>query len=662
MTESGPSHVELATLLVPASALDAGIIAPADGDADNHVVTLQVSHETREDVLGSTTSLRHGDTATGSTPTGGTGTTGTCIQAVVDLTKLSELVDVTEDEFVVGLHREANELPFSPDSGEGGGDDLSLGSAAVGGGGLSLRSATVGGDEETPLLPSHRRQATSDVTLGVSPFEEALADVLPPAAAAAEDASKDRLETPATTTTSEDDAELGHDAFLLEVPQQSGEADHHYVLAMPEIQATHEDVSIMSRESFLPRLEKAFSMLPTHLPTDIQDVQLEATSVPVAAAKKDGFPIATELHLDLVVKRKVPFIGYAILITGLVALSSVGTALELQGDIVTPSMKTIWRLTATALALLPFALHSLRRDGLPKLSRKQWAYFPLAAFSYGYMTTAFVVALSMTSLANSFVLSNLTSLVIIAGKAVMGLPILLTEGLGATIGFTGAAICAKDPSSMHSGAVDHPHALLGDLIALSASFGMAAYLVIAKDLRPKCDIFLFMFVIMTLAAVFVLAFMVASGERIMLSNDPDYGLWGWINLSADRLPLELYMVYVCNIMGTVGYIAVLKYFDSVVVATVMLMEPVLAAFIGFGAGVDPLPGIQTWIGDVIVTIGSVLVIFSGARKTESIDATEAMRQRTGTLDVSTNTHIEMMKTPVFTNDPARRRMGSDSKL
>ena len=94
---------------------------------------------------------------------------------------------------------------------------------------------------------------------------------------------------------------------------------------------------------------------------------------------------------------------------------------------------------------------------------------------------------------------------------------------------------------------------------------------------------------------------------------------------------------VCNLLGTTSYIAVMKYFEPVVVSTVMLMEPVLAALMGAAAAFDTLPGLQTWIGDGIVTIGIVLVIWSGARTTETIDATEALLQVGGAETLSYKT-------------------------
>jgi len=70
--------------------------------------------------------------------------------------------------------------------------------------------------------------------------------------------------------------------------------------------------------------------------------------------------------------------------------------------------------------------------------------------------------------------------------------------------------------------------------------------------------------------------------------------------------------------------AVMNYFDPVVVSIIVLTEPVIAAFIGVFVGVAAWPVQQVWIGDAIVTVGSVMVIDSGSKKTESFDATESL--------------------------------------
>eukprot|EP00957_Ditylum_brightwellii_P164523 12526020-Ditylum_brightwellii.AAC.1 len=71
---------------------------------------------------------------------------------------------------------------------------------------------------------------------------------------------------------------------------------------------------------------------------------------------------------------------------------------------------------------------------------------------------------------------------------------------------------------------------------------------------------------------------------------------------------------------------------------------------------------QTWIGDAIVTMGSGMVIYSGSSKTESIDATKAVRPKHETIDIGSSsewqeqgedqTHAKMLHTPVMMKRPS----------
>ena len=49
-----------------------------------------------------------------------------------------------------------------------------------------------------------------------------------------------------------------------------------------------------------------------------------------------------------------------------------------------------------------------------------------------------------------------------------------------------------------------------------------------------------------------------------------------------RLPILLYMAVVVNMIGTMGFVRAMQYFDNVVIAVATLMEPLLASLIAFG--------------------------------------------------------------------------------
>jgi drug/metabolite transporter (DMT)-like permease len=435
-------------------------------------------------------------------------------------------------------------------------------------------------------------------------------------------------------------------AFLLEVPTQELP---HFILALPAYDAWEDNVSEASEDDasyFLQGL--------SHLPTNVYDVQLEATPYTLDKDHEDAEDDTNLglIRLDVVIQRKVPWIGYVLLILGLLSLSSVGTALNLQRDVSSPRMKSFWRYSATCVVLFPLFLHSIRRTGWPQLTLPQWRLFLLCSLCYAFMTAAFVVALELTTLADAFVLSNLAPLFIIVGRWVLGLPVLYMEGLGAGIGFVGGFVCASDSSpsttvrhSSFAAEQDPVHAaLLGNGLAVLASGAVAIYLLLAKHLRQHMDLFVFTFLLMLTSAVLVLIYMIfIAREPVSWSNDRQDGLFGWINWTPDRLPLELYMALICNVLGTTGYIAVMKYFEAVVVSTVMLMEPALGAILGALAGSDPLPGPITWLGNGIVTVGIALVVWSGAKTTETIDATKALTPANAVVAATKSPHAQRWK-------------------
>jgi len=234
---------------------------------------------------------------------------------------------------------------------------------------------------------------------------------------------------------------------------------------------------------------------------------------------------------------------------------------------------------------------------------------------------------------------------------------LFYEGLGALIGFAGALICAAAGDGDTDTNGDHRALLIdremtGNILSFLCSVSTAFYLTVAKRLRPNVDLVLFMFLIFTVSSMFLLVYiMTCSGQEYEFSFDPVIGLFGWVNRQSDRLPLEIYIAVICNGVGTMGYIAIMKYFDPVVVSMVMLMEPIIATFIGMAVGESTLPGWVTWAGDAVVMAGSIMVIRSGSRKRETIDATDALQQfeadEVKTTDVTKSPR--MMRSPLIVN-------------
>lgn len=479
----------------------------------------------------------------------------------------------------------------------------------------------------------------------------------------------------------ESGATMAREAFLLSIPAK-GAGDSNYsavssisggdkfVLALPEMvgQHPHEGhhhakpiVGSFLRQSVsstVAEVKTEMEHVFDPLPTDVQNVDLRVSIVPVTT-KTDEYH--EEVHLDVVVDRKVPVIGYVILLAGLLALSSIGAALDLQQGGVTPEMKIFWRLNSTSILFFVLAAKKINREEFAKFSWQElFIELPFAAANYAAMNTTFAVSLEMTSLVNAFILSNMASLLMILAKFGLGIPVLLFEGLGALIGFAGALICAAAGGSEDetSDGGDYRRLqnenleILGNAIAFSASFTTAIYLTVAKRLRPKVDLVLFMFLIFTLASVFLLLYIVfVSGLDYEFSFDSKKGVFGWVNLSFDRLPLELYVAIICNGVGTMGYIAIMKYFDAVVVSMVMLTEPIVAMLEGMAVGVSTPPGWVTWAGDAVVMVGSIMVIWSGSRSTETIDATDALQDMENEVVDPKGMKNSLMRSPRLMKSP-----------
>lgn len=281
------------------------------------------------------------------------------------------------------------------------------------------------------------------------------------------------------------DTEVAREAFLLSVPKADDDENKHYsstgngtyVLAVPETKGvpvvgslqtsitTNNEEAINTRHVFDP------------LPTDITNLDLRVSIV------SEG--LQEVVHLDVVVDRQVPFIGYVILVYGLFALSSIGAALDLQRG-ATPEMKIFWRLSCTSILFLMLAAKTNRinRKEFDSFTWKEWLELSFASANYALMNTTFAVSLEMTSLINAFILSNMASLIMIGWKFITGVEVLCFEGIGALIGFVGALICAAGSDGESTMVEDMSSSeYFGDILAFSASIGVAIYLTIAKRLR-----------------------------------------------------------------------------------------------------------------------------------------------------------------------------------
>lgn len=259
--------------------------------------------------------------------------------------------------------------------------------------------------------------------------------------------------------------------------------------------------------------------------TTITALTSPQSSTTAISSKDATHSAALTATLQVLVKKQVPLIGYLILFTADLAVSSQGAALTLLTD-VPPLLKLFWRVSGAAVAFLPLAIASVYQNGFPQLARRKIWLLVLCAVAHTWFNASFLVALNLTSIGHVYIFNNSHSLLLVLFKLLLRQPLSAQELLGAAVGFTGGAITALDHhNGMAHGNVqrhitDWTTTLHGDLLAFAGAFGGVAYLVTAKKLRACMDISVFLCVLMALEALILLAVLVEFRRELGVELSP----------------------------------------------------------------------------------------------------------------------------------------------
>ncbi|CAI5727948.1 hypothetical protein KXD40_005726 [Peronospora effusa] len=425
-----------------------------------------------------------------------------------------------------------------------------------------------------------------------------------------------------TLKTVGEEVNSNHRAYLIEMtpgdpsgvlPPGAGLSE--FLLAVPGKHELNHDEDEASVEGSLvtPRTTMASLHTATFLPSDITQISLNTR----------GYD--ENLEVTVVVKREAPIIGYILLLSSLFTISSVGVALDEVDHVVTPVIRIFWRNMATSMVTLPFALMILFR-GRDEPGGLHWKglvpSIVAAGIAYAFFLGSFVLALSITSVGHATLFNNAHSTLLVFWKLAQRKPVAPLEALGAAIGVVGGGVTTMDTTTGGPDIVSP--SLAGDLIALAGAAGGALYFKLAKKVRPHMHLLVFLCGLTATSAVTLLVYMLISGQDLSLSTDPYDGVFGWLTPSVNRLVVVVYLVFICDCIGTMGYIGVMKYFDPIVVSVVCLMEPIVATAQGIVMRVDTIPGPFTFVGAALVIGGTALVLRSQRCKTEKVDATEAV--------------------------------------
>lgn len=341
------------------------------------------------------------------------------------------------------------------------------------------------------------------------------------------------------------------------------------------------------------------------------------------------------LMVELVVKRRVPWVGWAVLLCALLAQASSGIALrQVQG----PSALTVlfWRLSLIAIVYaLPtvFSIAASKKLRSVLAGARVPALLIVAACGATFQFGCFVIALQATSQSNALLFNNMAPLVLLVLKVIRsrGASLQTLEVGGAAVAVLGGLVVTANSVGMAAQQQDETkpanHELMGDAIALCGSVGSAIYLLANAKIRPLLPAPVQFGLLYLLAALLVMpiALTVGIGGPPAAFDASRDGLFGWVRPEVDRLGVAVYVVIVCDSIGTLGWIVSLRYFTPLTVSVMILLLPIAAVVEGAFTGLEETPSLLTILGMLILIVGATEVVLASSVSTEErIDASSAL--------------------------------------
>ena len=346
-------------------------------------------------------------------------------------------------------------------------------------------------------------------------------------------------------------------------------------------------------------------------------------------------------HVQLTVEKSVPFVGWLILAMALILSNSGGPTADLQvkGDLYPPEpwLRASWRGMCSTLGILLFVL--LQPAGLRSLGqvlalpREQVCLLLGAGVAFFVNFGGFTLSLANTSVSHAALFESTASLWMVVGQLLahqLGKAVAVPriQALGVACGALGVAACFFDAPSAGTtdgrgdGDADNlpTHPALGDAFGLIAGLGSCVYLSLGEALRSHLEPPVFYGFVLLQYTLFCMVAAYAFDEATpTLSADPIHGLLGWTSPTGPRLLSQLWMLGAVDLLGNMGYIAVLKYVPSLTVAVAMLLSPLIAAIEGMCVGVESLPGPLTWAGASVIVASSAVIVADSQSQSTSVE-------------------------------------------
>lgn len=297
---------------------------------------------------------------------------------------------------------------------------------------------------------------------------------------------------------------------------------------------------------------------------------------------------------------------------GIVAASTSSIFIRFAQNDAPSLVIAAYRLTIASLILAPLLFR--QRQKLRDLSKAQYKLAFLSGLFLALHFGAWITSLEYTNVTSSVVLVQTTPLFVAAFS-----PLLLGEipsrrtliGLG--IAFSGGLMIALSDYCVFSEGFScgtatsggGTNVLLGDLLALLGGAAGAAYLIIGRRLRSDLSLLIYIGLVYSSAAIFLIMAVISSGHNLF-GYPPITYLW------------FLLLAIFPQLLAHSTYNWALRYLPATKVSITLLGEPIAAAVLAYLV-LSELPSPLRIAGAVIVLLG---VAFSLIRTDLSEAATD----------------------------------------
>jgi len=252
-----------------------------------------------------------------------------------------------------------------------------------------------------------------------------------------------------------------------------------------------------------------------------------------------------------------------------------------------PSLVLVmYRMLITVALLAPSALLK-NREELKSMQRKDWLLCAASGVFIGLHFVSYFEALKWTSIAAAVVLAD-TEVLFVAFATVLIFRKKLSgkAWIAIWLAFGGSIVIAAAQST--AGA----DPLWGNLLGLISAVLMAVYTMIGSVCRKRVSTTVYTFVVYAVAGVTVTVIALVSGTQVA-------------NLDAMNWAICLGLAIFPTLLGHSVLSWGLKYLPPTFISTAKLLEPVLAAVMGWLLFREN-PGWQVVVGGVIVVTGIAL--------------------------------------------------------